>query len=324
MFGSVVLDAIIGMLALFTVLGICVTTLTEIVQSLLFKARAAYLSDALKLLFAGKLKALGADDESFLKQVLDHPLIKAMAPPGSQPSYLDTGLLAQVVIDLLLHRDDTTTLDIPLEELNKTLADSIAKIPCAHLQRALSTMLATAMAKASTTQELLCAFKTRLEHWINAVMDRAQGWTRRNAKKVSLLCALVLCLALNINAFDLLKGLTQNAALREASVQMADAVVTANLPATLDQQCPKPDEKSQCQSDAAIKALRSLPQGTIGWSVAPTFMAYGSYWGAWLVYWVLGVMTSALAASLGGDYWFKILGQVIRLTGSRTSQEPKP
>ncbi|MFW0758387.1 hypothetical protein ACN1C3_27325 [Pseudomonas sp. H11T01] len=325
MFGSVVLDAILGILALFTLLGICITTLTEIIQSFFQKVRAAYLYEALKLLFTGKLKALTDKDLDFFQQVLDHPVIKAMAPPGKRPSYLDPGMLAQVVIDLLLRKDDTTVLDIPLEQLNEALAKGIAQIPSDHLRRALSTLLAAAQAKVTTAQELLCSFKTRLEHWINAVMDRAEGWTRRNAKVVSLACSLVICLVLNVNAFDLMQGLVRNDTLRAAGMQMASSLVKDNSPATLDQVCASRDDKAQCQFDSALSSLQALPQGAIGWNNRPAFLQHDQKnKTVWFGYWLLGVMTAALAVSLGGDFWFKVLSQMIRLTGSKTVQPPKP
>lgn len=324
MFGSVVLDTIIGMLALFTVLGICITTLTEIVLSFFQKIRARYLYEALELLFVGKLNALDTHDADFLQQVLDHPVIKAMAPPGQRPSYLDPTMLAQVVIDLLLRKDDPATLDVPLEELAAALAKGIAQIPCEHLRRALSSLLAAAQAKVTTTQELLCAFKTRLECWINAVMDRAEGWTRRHAKAVSLSCSLLLCLALNVNGFDLMKGMVRGDALHEVSMNMAADLVKNGPGLNQGQVCADNGDKSQCQFNAALNSLQALPQGAIGWNTLPIFLQKDQpYWLAWLLYWVFGVITAALAASLGGDYWFKILSQVIRLTGSKTPQNPK-
>ncbi|MGF6151924.1 hypothetical protein [Pseudomonas fluorescens] len=325
MFGSVVLDAILGMLALFTLLGIFVTTLTEIIQSFFQKVRAKYLYNALKLLFTGKLKGLSDSDLAFFQQVLDHPMIQSMAPPGNRPSYLDPAMLAQVVITLLLHKDDTTTLDIPLDELNAALTKGIAQVPSEHLRRALSTMLAAAQAKVTTAQELLCAFKTRLEHWINAVMDRAEGWMRRNAKVVSLACSLVICLVLNVNAFDLMQGMVRNDTLRAAGMQMANNLVTNNPSATFDQLCANRDDKAQCQFDSALSSLQALPQGAIGWNNPPAFLHNDQTNKiAWFGYWLLGVMTAALAASLGGDFWFKMLSQMIRLTGSKTVPQPKP
>jgi hypothetical protein len=323
MFGSVVLDAILGMLALFTLLGICVTTLTEIIQSFFQKVRAAYLYDALKLLFCGKLKALNDKDMDFFQQVLDHPLIKAMAAPGKRPSYLDSGMLAQVVIDLLLRTDDAAVPDIPLEQLNEALAKGIAQIPSEHLRRALSTILAAAQAKVITTQELRCSFKTRLEQWINAVMDRAEGWTRRNAKVVSLACSLALCLLLNVNAFDLMKGLVRDDALRTASVQLATGVVQEDLPAKFAQACVADADPSKCQFSKALGMLQAVPQVAIGWNTLPAFLQdEQKNRPLWFGYWLFGVLTAALAASLGGDFWFKILGRAIRLTG-KTTQEPK-
>ncbi|WP_347901557.1 hypothetical protein [Pseudomonas purpurea] len=325
MFGSVVLDTIIGMLALFTVLGICVTTLTEIVLSFFQRVRARYLYEALELLFVGKLKTLGTQDAEFLQQVLDHPVIKAMAPPGQRPSYLDPAMLAQVVIDLLLRKDDATPLDISLEELNAALAKGIALIPSEHLRRALSSLLAAAQAKVTTTQDLLCAFKTRLERWINAVMDRAEGWTRRHAKAVSLGCALLLCLALNVNGFDLMKGMVRGDALHEVSMKMAADLVKNGPGLNQGQACADNNDKSQCQFNAALNSLQALPQGAIGWNTLPMFLQKDQPNApAWFLYWLFGVMAAALAASLGGDYWFKILSQVIRLTGSKTPPDPKP
>jgi hypothetical protein len=222
-----------------------------------------------------------------------------------------------------LHQDDTCVPDIPLEQLNEALAKGIAHIPSDHLRRALSTLLATAQAKVTTAQELLCSFKTRLEQWINAVMDRAEGWTRRNAKVVSLACSLALCLLLNVNAFDLMKGLVRDDALRAVSVQMATGVVQKDLPAKFAQLCAEDADPSKCQFSKALGMLQAVPQVAIGWNTLPAFLQdEQKNKPMWFGYWLFGVLTAALAASLGGDFWFKILGQAIRLTG-KTSQEPK-
>jgi hypothetical protein len=62
----------------------------------------------------------------------------------------------------------------------------------------------------------------------------------------------------------------------------------------------------------------------LGWDHTPKFMAesdkLGGYTFFWFLYWLVGICISTLAASLGGDYWFKRLKDVIRLTGAKPNK----
>lgn len=333
MLGSDVLDIIIGMLVLFTLLGICVTTLTEAIQSFFQKVRAKHLNEVLQLLLVGKLGTPSTGESDFFQQVLAHPLIASMAPPGKRPSYLEPEVLAGVILDLLRDNESASPM---VESANPTVAalgQGIGALQSTHLRQALSTLLTTSQLKATTGENPLLAFKASLEQWIDAAMARAEGRTKRNAKTVSLACSFALCLVLNLNAFDLMKGLIQDEALREAArstgikMMMQEGILAAQL----DKQCPSDADKAQCHLTTTMDTLQKLPHITLGWKPLPDFLQLEAYsvadafrWFLDFGYWLLGIVAAAMAASLGGDFWFKLLGQAIRLTGAKTSGEAKP
>lgn len=98
----------------------------------------------------------------------------------------------------------------------------------------------------------------------------------------------------------------------------------------------------RCQSQIAEAGLKYLENSAlpIGWSPARQNLIFGGYYqgaaseGEWLRWWrvissgafwlwISGVLISTLAVTLGGEYWFSLLEQVVRLSGGKPDK-PDP
>jgi hypothetical protein len=89
-------------------------------------------------------------------------------------------------------------------------------------------------------------------------------------------------------------------------------------------------KKVECLRDRsaeAIGALGPLSRLGIGWDKPPAYVAEKD----WMlkiggfVAWLIGLTCAAFAASLGGDFWIKWIGDIVRLTGYKpASKEPSP
>lgn len=73
MFGSFIIEMMVGLLATFASLGLCVTTLTEVIETYVKLIRTEYLQLYLRQLFT--LSASAVPEGSFFKRLVKHPLL---------------------------------------------------------------------------------------------------------------------------------------------------------------------------------------------------------------------------------------------------------
>lgn len=318
MFGSFIVEMVVGLLATFALLGLCVTTLTEVFKTYVKSIRAKNLQLCLQQLFT---LGVTSANTPFFRRVVDHPLIRSMSPPGKQPSYLSSSMIADAVINLLTRADGQARVEQDLEALFTHMAQQIDSVEPQALRSLLQVYLGKAHVQALSSMQLLKLFKVETEKWIDAGMERAEGWSRRYAKALSLVIASVLCALLNINAIKITHALAIDPQLRRTLFEQAQK----NEPqqsSEVAKLCEKNDVPARCRFDAARDSLATSLD--IGWEHPPAWIQPLS-WKTLLLfpYWLVGVAVSALAASMGGDYWYKLLSSVIRLTGPQPFK-PKP
>lgn len=311
MFGSFIIEMVVGLLATFALLGLCVTTLTEVIQTYIKSIRAQHLHLCLQQLFTLNT---GSTNSPFYQRLVEHPLIASMSPPGKRPSYLPTSLIADVVIDLLTRTDGLTRIEQDLETLFERLTQQVNSVEPPALRSILQIYLGKARVRSDNSVQLLNLFKSQIEQWINAGMARAQGWSRRYAKALSLIIASVLCISLNINALEITRALAVDPDLRRTMFTQAQAQ-ELQMSSDATWGCKNATNPAICKFDAARDALATSMD--IGWEHPPRFWTQSWSWMSPLLflYWLAGVAVSSLAASMGADYWYKLLSSVIRLTG---------
>jgi hypothetical protein len=138
--------------------------------------------------------------------------------------------------------------------------------------------------------------------WYNSAMDRVSGWYKYRTQKILFVIGLVLAVALNVDAINILKQLSKDSALRQSIVAAAG---NAKQPAgggaaeTVGQQM----KDAQGQVDQLNNL--GIP---VGWDHVGDVLKAGT-WG--YVNLFLGWLVTALAVSLGAPFWFDMLNKIM-------------
>lgn len=146
----------------------------------------------------------------------------------------------------------------------------------------------------------------------------ATEYFARRARLVSVIVAIGLAFALNVNAVQLFESVLTDKEMRAALIARGEAMVQdgAREPAAAD-------AEQLAQHAAAIRAeLATLRKEAVpfGWEHAPW---HGEAWhnadpvarGGWLVQWTLSVLLAGVLIGLGGPFWFDAFRKLSMLTG---------
>jgi hypothetical protein len=181
-------------------------------------------------------------------------------------------------------------------------------------------------------------FNLRLQQWFNESMDRATGSYRRTSHVVMFVVGLCLAVWLNVDTIRIATSLSLNPSLRTGLADKAAAYVekeverTATLrpmmtttplvdsstPPVLSSQPMTSNEEIQARVALYNDALNNL-QGLglpIGWGKPEVVYVLAFFYLA-----IPGWLLTALAASLGANFWFQALGSLVRLR--MTGQKPE-
>lgn len=327
MFDSYLVELVIGMCFLFAVLGIVTSALTEVVLSYT-KVRAKHLQEWL-IQWSDQLlstQAGPAAKGSFsMAELLRHPLIASQGRHEELPSYVASGQLAAALLQTLAMPFSESCVGQDLKSAEARLRTHIRGLPGDGLQRALEAVLDSAVTKAADGTALIESLKNETAAWIDASMGRIEGWTKRRAKLISLVAAFVVCGAFNVSALEVLRVLSSDTQARAQLAATAVSYAAKDCEANN-----KEDERLAClreRADDAIGALGPLSRLGIGWDHKPRFLDSGRSGadraGSFLV-WLVGLICAAFAASLGGDFWFKWIGDIVRLTGYKPARQGEP
>jgi len=314
MFGSSILETIIGLIFVYLLLSIIVSTAQELLESLI-KKRAAELEKGIRLLLDDK------EGKGLAKALFSHPLICCLyrydygkdgqIVPQSLPSYIPAKSFALALMDIVQPASQAqvsgvagalgpTAASSPQSQSVQQLRAAIGNIENPNVQKAL-----LALTDASGNDpELL---RANIEMWFNSTMDRVSGWYRRWSQGIILLIGLVVTVGLNANTIAIVQHLSLDKETREKLVAAAEKTA-------------KPNANSE---SADVGELRSelekinsfgLP---LGWSRSDTDW---STWPGKLVGWLL----TALAIALGAPFWFDLLNKFLDVRSSlKADVKPK-
>lgn len=348
---TIALDVSIGVVFLYLLLALIVTTVQELGATVL-RFRAKHLYDAI----AGMLEGTDSEGLQPLKAFLKHPLIRNLSDEAigddgklvgwrnrGMPSYIPSKTFALALVDVL--RGNTTPSQ--LAGVSPLLADAreaIKKLPKdSRAARALNLLLKDAEALTSDIDKQTKLVSDRIEGWFNDRMARASGWYKRKAQVWSLVIAAVVTFLANADTIHVVDRLWGDAALRTAVAASAQQFVQsqpatpasgATTPSTDD---PTVDAKVKIKLALAQAEQLKSSQLPVGWHWLP---AYGDKsdspksglcvraepgdgkarcWSADHIDYVLvfvGWLITALAVSLGAGFWFDTLSKVLSLRGS--------
>jgi hypothetical protein len=299
MFGSPVLDIMIGLFFIYLMLSILCSSINELLARI-FDMRATTLADGIKKLLADT--AIGAQlPEKFYQ----HPLIQTLAQGKDKPSYIPAKNFALALLDTLEEISAAKTGATPSPE-KKTIDDlraTIAGLPDSEMKKSLSMLIGHA-------GESLDEARKNIEDWFNSSMERVSGLYKRKAHTIILLIAFLVSVGWNADSVFIAQNILQNPTLRSSLVAAAEEQTKQTL-AT-----PNTDPKKTIEEVVQMSETLKLP---IGWSDARWPVSVLGYLSKFF-----GLVVTALALSLGAPFWFDMLNKVINLRSSGKPPDVQP
>lgn len=292
MFGSQVLEVVIGLVLIYLSLSIGCSGIKEVIAAAL-SLRAKTLEKAIRNMLKN-----GPND--YTAKVLGHPLILGTAPEGEKPSYISARMFAAALLDVVAPADAAQPRTM------QSLRAGVAQIPDLKLRGTLLNIIDSAGGDVE-------AARLKVEHWFDDTMARVSGWYKRTAQQIIFVIGLVLCCAVNADTLMIVKELWSDQALRSAVVAEAAKTVQSTGPA----ESTSPEASLQ-HIAGEIREVNTPP---IGWSSnAQDIRALPSGLGAGALK-VLGILLTSFAIVMGAPFWFDILNNFINL---RLSGNPPP
>jgi hypothetical protein len=322
MFGSGTLEVMIGIIFIFLLVSIICSALREVIEAWL-KTRSAYLERGIRELLQDK------DGNGLCKSLYEHPLIFSLfsgaytpgkpskdAPllaNGKQlPSYIPAKNFAVALMDIAARGPKTDEVSSdpqsPVISLD-TIRMNVQNFNSPFVQRALLTAIDTAQGDINKVQK-------NLEEWYNSAMDRVSGWYKRSTSWILFWIGLFVAIGMNINTITIADYLFRNDTARHALVARAEAAA-------------KDSSVLHANYNEARAALDSLNL-PIGWSAgwgSPRRQYEGGYkpgfWNNFLAP-ILGLLITALAATMGAPFWFDVLNKVMVIRSTVKPHEKSP
>lgn len=319
-----VLDVGIGLMFMFVLLSLLVTTIQESLASLL-RLRAKNLYAALDNLLADPKLAEHADYKQLIGDLYRHPLIKSLyrRSPASeaaskdfhwlspQPSYIPSRTFAIALLDVLRGKTGVSGA-LGVDTLLADAERVVAGLPDGELKTTLGLFVNDAGRMTSGVNERADLVGQRIEQWFNDAMSRASGWYKRTAQLLSFAIALLAAVVLNADALHVADKLWHDSTLRAAVSASAQGYYAQHAAAPAGGAAPDaPDPGTVALQADYRKDLAALQQSSlpIGWSAH-------SPWGKRMGLALLGWCLTAFAASLGSAFWFDLLGRALQIRGS--------
>lgn len=313
LFGSSILEVVIGVLFLFLLLSLIVSAIAELIAQAL-AMRSKTLSDAVSTMLF---------DPAARDAVYNHPLIKTLAQQNkfdeffhrtepARPSYIPSDRFAQALLETFkVHVDANGQVQI-------TGRDGVVVPP--DLERLLTSLAKPLSGAVADAQQL----QAEAMKWFDESMQRVSGWYRRKTQLVLAVVGAFVVFFANANVIRYAEALIVNPTARAAVVSAAESAVASPAPGASPGTSPAPAGPS-LTTDQTLAELRKLdfalywiPDAPAGdprhW---PTNLP--ELWDAFVANGIGWLLTTA-ALTMGAPFWFDMLNKVI---GLRTTG-PKP
>ncbi|OEC93563.1 hypothetical protein [Rhizobium sp. YK2] len=304
MWNSVVLDVGIGLAFLYLLLALACSVIQEVVANVT-SWRGRHLLNSIKVMLNDPSMA------GLAKRVYTNPRIQTLSLPGKLPSYIPSAAFATAIIDTLLEQ-------------------GILQQASASFQGPLAPFLRDAAGDAAKLQ-------ASLEMWFDNAMDRFGGWYKRDVQLVLLAIGFVIAVAVNASTFEVARQLWSQPVLRAAGISQAASFVTTppvkqtegarpagsdfeELTKTLNENLPVGWTVSSSQRLFQGLGVEHHLEGNAG-TPRMTKLSTDQWIFAWIEQ-ITGWALTALATSLGAQFWFDTLGGAlgIRAAGNKPTK----
>lgn len=297
MFGTAILETVIGVVLLYTILSLVCTAINEFIAQII-QLRTKNLVKGIDNLI---------NNDAIKKDFFKHPLIVSLGKKKKsgkikESPYIPATLFSSALFDIVLkdnlpQKGKTSSQGFTIKEIQ----DTVSKLPDSDVKKAFLAIIAT-------TGSSVDSFIKGIEKWFDDVMERVGAWYRRSVRWIILGIAMVLTGSMNIDTIQLSSAFLKSPTLRKVAVAMAEEY-------TADNQNIDENDESIKELMSRIDAL-SLP---IGWGEPPTET------GDWIIK-ILGLLITAFAISLGAPFWFDLLKRFMSLreSGNRPKRSDDP
>lgn len=294
------IDVLLGLALVMLVASMAVTVLTQM-WSTVRNMRGEHLRDGLAALLRQIHEAIPeAEAHAIAAEVLRHPLVRGAG--GQLGSLVHRDEFTSVLLEIAAGHGAAKLPELARKALIELLAangidDPAAKLAkireCAlALERAHPELAAHARQDAAILESAASDFVAKINARFERSMDRVSARFTLSTRQVTLVNALIVALAVQLDAAGMLNRLAADDALRAALVQQAVA--------------------KQTVSAGSVAEIESLAQNRILASPAE-----------WLADWrwskLPGILLSALLLSLGAPFWFEALKDLLRLKEIRST-----
>jgi hypothetical protein len=291
------IQVVIGLVFVLLLLSLLVTTIMELISSML-ALRGQNLEKALKNMLANG-QTQGELFQAFKSNALYKQLCNYRGNAKVRPpSYLSSQNFQSIVMDIILKGEDAGKLTQKIDE-----------IPNEELKQVLKQLLNDAGYE-------LDAFKEKMQGWYNDVMDRAAGWYKRNIQILVTLVGLVVAVIFNADTISVYQRLESNPEELKEIVTMAEAYAKKN---ELDIQTGGSVQQQWDQVNHLIQDELQQANSPLGLGWHPEDLR-GMSPSDWVIK-ILGWIVTALAVSLGAPFWFDLLKKLVNIKAA--GNEPK-
>ncbi len=319
MFGSTILDVVIGLAFVYFLYGLLVTAINEIIASIR-DLRGKTLETAIKRMLTDDDPASSGFADTLFQNFLNHPIIKYLKGQGGKrrPSYIAATDFSKAVVDSLAKMSGIDEPSLPdMIKLSVDKLDPDFKSDTGCLLRSFQQEAGTDSGK----------FRLLIEQWFGSMMDRTTGWYKRQSLSIAFLIGICIVVVFNASTFEIAGHLMKDKGAREQLAQMASGYLqshptTASVPARND---------SAATIDSLVLFAANLYKTDInessrllglGWNTKDAAANRMDSAGNVLMN-ILGWLITALAISFGAPYWFELLSKLVplRMTGLKPEEK---
>lgn len=351
MFGSAILDVVIGMIFIYLLMSLVCSAINEIIEAWLNK-RSAFLKEGIKDLLGGK-----TGEENLVDALYEHPLIASLyqgrwkEDKSLPPSYIPARNFALALMDVVLPANEAgksgaadSTITSKSAAVITSPPTETARTPIENLREAVATTQNKQVKNAllplidAAGNDIVKA-RENIENWFNSGMDKVSGWYKRRTQYIIIVIGFLVAVFLNADTITISNQLWHDKPLRDSLVSAAQdfskkdtststTVTPLSAAAAKDcdankktkgicsAYCRENVNSAECrlsQLNDEMTKIESMGV-PIGWSGNPLLSGpNGDLW-SWL--WsllmkIFGLVITAFAVSLGAPFWFDLLNKFV-------------
>ncbi len=299
MLNNPALDIAIGLVFIYGLYGLLVTTLTELVSSILQQRGRTLRQGIIRMLDSDEISDV---KENFSEAFFNRPEIKYLGNKYGKnknrlPSYIKPKTFSRTLLNIL---GFVYSSDANLSQLKEKLNPG----------NETHQLLINLIEEANNSVE---KFKVLVEEWFNETMDRVEGWYKRKAYMITFIVGLVLSFGLNINTIEISKRLGTDENIRLAMVEAASNSIL------IDSVKVKKREVNELLSDVE-KIVKESSQTASIFEINYPFCNNEPDKPTWWSY-IFGCLITGVALSLGAPFWFDLLNRLVKLRTSGTRED---